>query len=36
MVAHTQRVARILASMHASGNGSGVSSWNKRQFSKDM
>ena len=35
-VAHAQRVGSFLAAMHASGNGPGVSSWNKRQFSQDV
>ncbi len=35
-VAHAQRVGCILAAMHASGNGYGVTSWNKRQFSQEV
>jgi len=35
-VAHAQRVGSFLAAMHASGNGPGVTSWNKRQFSQDV
>ena len=31
-IAHAQLIARILAAVHASGNGAVVPGWNQRQF----
>ena len=35
-ITHAQRKARILAAVHASGNGAVVPGWNQRQFAQNV
>jgi hypothetical protein len=35
-IAHAQWIARVLAAVHASGNGAVVPGWNQRQFTQNV